>query len=624
MKPRKKKRRVLCKRLGAALLALLALTAFALCYAIVFGIPPALSSRMLARFDPRQFTVETGPVHWQPGQGIIARDVRLYRKFVVGPAAVEADKVTVRLDPRAWFDGKAPVRSLQVHQARIRPEMFEGLERVREPRPVRRTMLFDLTVQQAEVFGMRVSHLRSRLELHGTHVLLMPIQARIEDDRRRGTLEGGRLAYDRNERTLSFAIDARIDPRMLIPVTRHFRLDAATELAQDFNFESPLPQARIEMRAPLGQEGSIHTTVRFHLQQGAFRKAALSRADGSVHIEALRPAVKVTVAPLLVEQDEESASGKFTVNTRDQTVDFDLRSTLPPLSLLRMIGRLDPDEDDRLHPVRFGERAQVAATGTLHYAAMDRSRMAATVSGRDLGYGPFALDEYRFDMHMNGRTRAVDDFSGRMDEGTLTGSGQWMASGPDRPHAHYALDLEYDDACFEKLVKRVQSDKKEAYEGRFSLHLEMEGETGPEAREQARGQGQVRIQKGRVLRLPIFGGLTQTLSQTVPGIDFLSRQDYAVSDFTVADGKIKTDRATIEGSVFRILGHGHYALDGELDFRIQVRFLREKHILRRLLDLPTWALSKFFEFQLKGTPDDPEWIPFGPTMDLLKKIGIGN
>ncbi len=606
-------------------LTLLLVVALAV-YAATAGIPDRVSARALQRVDPRLFTVETGLIRWHPLRGFIVEDVKMYRKRTIGPAAVEARRAVLRLNPVSMFGDGPLTGSVKAYGALVRPAMLIGTDRDDTPyvpgAGMRKGALLQVTVADCEMLGLHVRDARARVDVADSRVQLTGIRSEIRDDERSGTVREGTFVYDLQTRALDIAGETLLAPSMLMPVIELFEMDALAELARDFEFDAEPPRCELTVRTRLTQDATTHVDAHFWMKDGRFRGVDVLRTDGAARVEATRARQTVAIGPLFVVRSEGIGTGGFTIDTERKTVEFDVASTLNPQALIQMIGLT---KDGALDKVRFKGYANIAARGKIHYESMDDSAMDMTVSGRDVQFDSLTASDYSLAMRMTGRTNVLDNIRARLYDGSLTGSLTLVtppASAEDGAPMRYATSLSIVNLNFDQLATAINPDKAQNYEGRFSLHLELEGDTGPDALDQARGHGRLRIKDGRVLMLPIFGGLTGMLSQYIPGIDFLARQDYARSEFTVADSKVKTDKATIEGNIIRIWGRGSCGLDGSLDFRVQIRFLRERNVLTWLVDVPTWVLSKFFEFQLRGTVKEPDWTPFGPTMDLLKKIGL--
>lgn len=123
------------------------------------------------------------------------------------------------------------------------------------------------------------------------------------------------------------------------------------------------------------------------------------------------------------------------------------------------------------------------------------------------------------------------------------------------------------------------------------------------------GRGAIRSEGGRIAQLKLFAGLTDLLSEKVPGVSALVNQSQGSCTFMLRDGVFATEDLLIEGSVFSIRGNGTYDIArDDLDFTVRVQLLRKDSILGKLVTPVTWTFSKLLmEFRVTGKLDEPTW-----------------
>jgi hypothetical protein len=164
--------------------------------------------------------------------------------------------------------------------------------------------------------------------------------------------------------------------------------------------------------------------------------------------------------------------------------------------------------------------------------------------------------------------------------------------------------------------------EKKEYSGQLSGHVTITGSVGKTDLRTLKGEGALKIREGRVFMMPVFGGLSTTMTKIVPGLDFVLRQSDATTEFVIGDGKIHTDKILIEGDVLSFNGHGDYHLNGKLDFNAQIKLMKEHTLVAKLIAILTYPISKLFEFRLHGTVAEPQWYPVNFSRDLLEKLGL--
>jgi hypothetical protein len=285
-----------------------------------------------------------------------------------------------------------------------------------------------------------------------------------------------------------------------------------------------------------------------------------------------------------------------------------------------MIGVLNKGELDHLE---FNGPVKATARGSINWSDMTQSRIEGAVRGSDLTFGPLKASEYSFTIHMIGLTNILNDVRARVFGGDLQGRVAFLLPSGEETNGTYTVEASVKNVDFQSMVHAFNRKVDEEYEGRLFLRdFKLHGVLAEGTTQSMTGSGALRIKNGKIFMLPIFGGLTDWFARYIPGMDFVLNQSDAKTEFAIAGGKLHTDKVSIEGSLIRLEGDGDYQFDGHLNFRVRVKLLREKSLAGWLLDLPTWLLSKLFEFRLEGTREAPQWQPFSSTMDVLETIGL--
>ncbi|MCQ2368487.1 MAG: AsmA-like C-terminal region-containing protein [Kiritimatiellae bacterium] len=124
------------------------------------------------------------------------------------------------------------------------------------------------------------------------------------------------------------------------------------------------------------------------------------------------------------------------------------------------------------------------------------------------------------------------------------------------------------------------------------------------------GGGHFEVKDGQLAQMPLFMGLTQFLSEKVPGVSYIVDQNHASFDFKIEDGMFTSDNIVIEGDLFTINLAGSYDMvKDNLDVNVQVNIVKDDGLLKKYLIRPiTWVFTKLLmEFRLTGSLDNPEW-----------------
>ncbi|MDI6775030.1 MAG: AsmA-like C-terminal region-containing protein [Verrucomicrobiota bacterium] len=609
------------------LLALFFLLVLALVvYLGAFGCPEWLSDELVRAIKLEGFAIEADAVKLHPIHGVVVKNVRLYRKQVIGPPALEAGQVTIALDPLAPLKEKAPLmRRVVIRDGVFRADLMRAPEMktpatAAPPAPLPGTRFY-LELENARFGGLAVERSRCEIALEERTVRVNDIAATLAGGGKKGEVRGGTVTYHLDQALLDGAMETRLDPRVLLPLLEEFRMPKTAALAGDYEFGHEPPRCEVKFSNYIHPDLPLTVETRFWFQDGKYKGVDLLRADGVVLVNISKTNFTVAVRPLFVVRKEGTASACLTVDANRSTVEFEGVSTLDPRAMTRMIGILT---NGVLDDFRFDGQVNVAGHGVANYEDLAKTRLNLRITGRDLGWNRLKVEEYGFDLNVDGLTNALNDIRGRFYGGDLSGRAVFVLSPDPLGDASFEVAGRVSHAGFERFMKDVEKNDRQAreYAGRLSVSLNMNGLLGETNTGTINGKGAIRVKEGKVLLLPIFGELTKTLTDYIPGLDFVVNQTDVKSEFKIAEKKISTENICIEGNVIRLNGYGDYHFDNTLDFRAQVRLLRHQSILSYLTDPIMWVFGKLFEFRLEGDVSDPRWTAFSSTMDLLKKIGL--
>ena len=117
-----------------------------------------------------------------------------------------------------------------------------------------------------------------------------------------------------------------------------------------------------------------------------------------------------------------------------------------------------------------------------------------------------------------------------------------------------------------------------------------------------RGAGNLRVEDGNVLAMPILGPFSDILGSVLPGVAYQTAH-LATADFTVANEIINTKNLNIQGAGFSMYGSGDiYFMTGKLDMDMRLN-------ARGLPGIVFFPMSKLLEYVSTGTVSVPGWRP---------------
>ena len=122
-----------------------------------------------------------------------------------------------------------------------------------------------------------------------------------------------------------------------------------------------------------------------------------------------------------------------------------------------------------------------------------------------------------------------------------------------------------------------------------------------------KGNGWVKIENGRIFTVPLFSGMFDILGKVIPGMGTFNGKNSAQATLTVENGKVHGRNVYIDGDVFSLKGSGDVYLDGRLDMKVQITFMRRHSLFGNLVQIITLPLTKALELHLGGTISNPKW-----------------
>lgn len=314
--------------------------------------------------------------------------------------------------------------------------------------------------------------------------------------------------------------------------------------------------------------------------------ASLRFGDGAVALENFH-----------VSRDEGSGSGSFVYDDRRHELRLtNVISTLKPSEAIMWV---EPRFWEHVVPYRFRRPPRVTVNGVVQFAGGKQTHLELNVdapTGMDYTF----IDKVLPVEKASGQLLFTDDrlqilnLKGTLFSGTITGGADISLARNDH---HYSANLSVETLDFPSLTDLYF--KYKTSQGALSGKFDFGGASGD--RQALRGSGWVRVTKGNVFAIPIFGPLSELLSKMFGGVGYSIAHE-ASAPFTVKDGVIHTEKLTVQGGLFSMLGHGDINfLKNNLDFDIRVNAGGPGAVLT--------PIYKLFEYHGEGSLSKPVWKP---------------
>ena len=610
--------RLTLKALIAGVAAVLGLTVLGLS---VFGFPAYVTRGMVAKFNRGDYFCDLRRLSLDFRGGVVAHDVRLYRKGVVGPPFVEAQELRVRFQPLFWrYSGYGRIRGIVVRHGVARPAFYRAGAADAAPthggRPAGAAASSGAKarvrcwVEDFDLVGAWVEHGACDAEVDGTSFALRNIEAVVGRELQRGVLRGSVTRLGSG--TVKGQCSTTFDPHVLLPILRAAGLER-TDVLEWFSFSSLPPSCSAAFEYAPGPEPACRVEGRFQGSGFAYRGAAIDFANITAVYEWSAGTRTLSLNPLVLAVGNRNVSGSLVLDLVRETVDGEMLSTADVMALSRVAGLPEGTPGGRW---RLGKGTRVYASGRVGYGDAARSDAEASVEGKGIGYGDFLADDCAFKVACRQGTNIFSDIRGKIAGGSFTGSAFLFRDAAD---TRFQAKAEMIHADFRKLLSMVNSNAADRCEGRLYGNMELSGVAGKSST--VAGQGSVSMKNGAVFRLPLFGGMTAALADKIPGVNYLLSQTDIRIPFTVRDGRVWSKDAQIEGDVLSLTAEGSCGFDGTLAFDVEVRPMKHKTLVGSALRALTSPVSRLFRLRLEGTLSDPKWrlAPFEGAASATKE-----
>lgn len=613
---RKLFRRIRVFLVRTVLLLLLLCLMFTL-YLGTIGFPGWLRNMVTARLSEGQLYIETRSIKLEFERGFVFTDLVVFRDRVVGPPAAEVDEAVVVPDFAAFLAGRLPVSKATASGVTVRPEMAISGTGEGEPR-FNTYGSFDLSMRRIKVLGLHIHRLSCRMDISGPKLKISDASCSVG----RAGLQGearGSINHRMDTALMKGRGTTTFDLTLLIPVFQGLDMTAQSDLLSDFAFMEVMPRTEFEFTRLCKSDGFFDIDGAFWMEDCQFRDTPVERIDGRISGSFSPTNSEVRVRDLLLAREEGILRGRFDVKPREHTVQFRGYSSLDPQRLGRLVG-VYPEEV--MKELSFHGPVEIEAHGRVNYRDPARTRIDARVESRKLAVREFVTDTCSFDLLSTGFTNTLSNISGEIYEGEFTGNCRFVLPGEDATNVAYDCTGKIQEAELKQIISALTTNEEWDTHGEFKLELALSGQIGEGMGKTVKGSGEVKLREGRVFTMPLFGGFTDIMTRVIPGLDFVLSQSEVQAEFVVERNKIKSERVLIEGDILSLHAKGDYYFDNTLNYKVQVRLLKERDFVGKILQTLMWPLTTLFEFRLRGTLKDPRWYPVNFSDELLERLGV--
>lgn len=369
-----------------------------------------------------------------------------------------------------------------------------------------------------------------------------------------------------------------------------------------------VPKLRVALDGTRANLDALSGTGTIELGRSAMRDSWVDFAKADLVIKDRA----IVYNNLVIGKGKLRATGSFTYDFGRQEVRLDgVRSNIDPPDVLMWVDprvaatvaayrfRSPPDvrADGVAHmkdPSQNDLRVEVEAPGGLTYSLLNKNLVFGGVAGR---------------VRLKGRHVVADVQRATLYGGAVTVKAD-VSIAPDDPT--FRVGVTVDGVDFPSLTDLyfgyAKSEGKMSGDYSFSADLR-----NPAA---MRGSGSVRVEKGHVMAIPVFGPLSLAISAIIPGAGHEGAR-LATMDFAIAEQLVRTKNLDIQGAGFELFGDGTVGFpSGRLDLTVRIN-------AKGIPGIVLFPVSKLMEYVSTGTMSDPRWLPKIIPREFFNVLGMG-
>ena len=609
-----------CRRRGRrfryfAAFALLLAIGFAVQLASV-GVPREWVDRMAEEASTDDYVVELEDVTFSiPRMRLRIGTSRVCARGTVSEPLVRASGTTVRLRPHWGAPDASWVESVSIDDlvAVLPPEGEAGEGETKETEPKPPLDLPDVPpvtfrCARANLMGLSVRRLEATVSIADGVLALEDAAASFEDEDEPPQRVTGSFRFHAPDRMFESAASGRLDPNKLSGMLEALGVGGVAHELGKFFFPDQAPDAEVAFAfAPAREERLLRVALRS--DGGFYNQVPLASFSGTVTVGGTNGWNLVDIDPLRVDRPEGGVDARILVDLQQATVSFEGSGGVDPLRLAGLIGLLNASAE---LPAAFDNPSKTSFSGTYGFAdrSADATDLRFSLRSPALTADGIRFARFAADGTMRGRELRIERAEADAMDGALSLEFGLTLPANERERMQVAVSGEVRDTSYFEWLAAFDEPLENPNPGRLDLSLELHGPSDDVFSGrllESTGSANLAIRNAGLLRIPFFAGLTDLLSDYVPGADLLVDQDALRVEGAFRNGRLDVGTFDLSGGAFSVTGSGRIWTDGELDMTMDVRlFNRETWLGAGMYWLST-PISKLFAIRLSGTLDDPEW-----------------
>jgi len=419
-------------------------------------------------------------------------------------------------------------------------------------------------------------------------------------------------------REYSFAIDSRVDPRIIRPLLG----PEIQQVIDEFTITSP-PEIHAEIAGRWSDLEHTMARATIAITNAGYRRQVALEARALI---TLTNQVLSILDPVVVRPEGTGRADSVVLDFPRQRLFINhAHGSLDARAVVTAVG---PSVAELMEPYRFLQAPHGRVDGYVNLEDGSLSDLRF-----QLGGGPFEWRSFRFqqitgDVHWAGQALTLSNVLGTMHGGSLEASMKidfTAKDGVDFAFATFVTNIN-----LRSLIKDV-GNTTNTLEGTLGGRLVIT-KANSEIPNSWFGHGDASLKDGLIWEVPVFGLFSPVLNVIVPGSGN-NRAKEADATFIITNSVIRTDNLEIQASGMRLTYDGWIDFDTRIDGRMEAALFRDTPGVGPVVSTVFWPVTKLLEYKVTGTLNKPKseplyvpkifMVPFHPLRSLRELMESG-
>lgn len=583
------------------------------------GFPKVIVERIEDHFTNEGFVIELGRVRFNIFKGVHVNHFKLLRREELGPPILDAQRMFIHANFLNALIRKPVVGKVSMGGGSFSSLMLESPDSTTS-QPHVRNFEIEVELDDFVIEGVGLDDFSARLVSESGAWSCRSASMIVRRGDRKGRITGNAEYADKEE--FEALLNFECDPGILLPLMNASQMDVSSEIVRRFTFSSIAPTWTLGIKRNREVDPETVTTIDFRMEDFSFRGVPLELANGAIQISSSSSRTLAVLEDILLFRGDESLQGgvRYAATADRTNVTYEATSTLHPYALTAIVGVWTNLENEIY---RFESPFKIDVRGNSDIGPRFGSHAQFDMSFGRLSVSRIDIDDCAFTCYVEGNKNRLENLTGGWCGGSLSGQLAMQFPNDDQTNKVFNLAATVADANLDNVVASIFDSLPRDSGGKLSGDIVIERLTDTVNKASMRGHGALRITDGQLLRLQVFGGLSDYVARMIPGVDVLLSHTDFMSEFELEDDVIHSDKVLLEGDLLSLLGKGSYWLDGTLDYNVQLEFLRSHTLVHDIISVPMFLFTKLFEFKLKGTREEPTWYPINFSASLFDRLRGG-